>query len=292
MPQDDPAATVGFARNPKPASDREVVGAICAGDEGAWAQLVHNHSAAMLRLARMYVSSRPVAEEVVQETWLAVLTGIERFEGRSSLKTWLFRILTNQAQTRAVKEGRSVPFSALTAEDLGAAEPSVEPDSFRTAGERWADHWRSSPGRWTDLPEARLLARETVEFVERTAASLPAAQQAVLTLRDILGWDADEVCEVLAITAANPRERADARSSGRSSCSRTRRARAGETLASSTSRTSAYRNRKPWPSTRRIRRSHRRSSSSTSSLSSKRRRPANAAGSKGGSSTDAARRRR
>ncbi len=205
MPQDDPAATVGFARNPKPASDREVVGAICAGDEGAWAQLVHNHSAAMLRLARMYVSSRPVAEEVVQETWLAVLTGIERFEGRSSLKTWLFRILTNQAQTRAVKEGRSVPFSALTAEDLGAAEPSVEPDSFRTAGERWADHWRSSPDRWTDLPEARLLARETVEFVERTAASLPAAQQAVLTLRDILGWDADEVCEVLAITAANQR---------------------------------------------------------------------------------------
>src|SRR6266498_407657 len=201
----EPPSTGPVQSRSASASEADLVAAICSGNEDAWIQLVRRYGPTMYRIALLYAPDRALAEEVVQETWLAVLTGIRRFEGRSSLKTWLFRILTNQAQTRAVKEGRSVPFSALTAEDLGAAEPSVEPDSFRTAGERWADHWRSSPDRWTDLPEARLLARETVEFVERAAASLPAAQQAVLTLRDILGWDADEVCEVLAITAANQR---------------------------------------------------------------------------------------
>ena len=158
----------------------------------------------MLRVARLYVSSEAVAEEVVQETWLAVLTGIDGFEGRSSLKTWLFRILTNKAQTRAAKEGRSVPFTTLS-EELDAAELSVEADRFRGAGERFADHWTSSPERWSELPEASLLTHETIAIVERAAASLPPAQRAVVTLRDIVGWDADEVCEVLGITATNQR---------------------------------------------------------------------------------------
>jgi RNA polymerase sigma-70 factor, ECF subfamily len=180
------------------------VEALRAGDEEAFVQLVHLHGPTMLRVARLYVSTDAVAEEVLQETWLAVLTGIGRFEHRSSLKTWLFRILTNKAQTRAAKEGRSIPFATLSKE-LGAAEVSVEADRFRGAGERFADHWTSSPERWTELPEASVLTHETIEIVERAAASLPPAQRAVVTLRDIVGWDAHEVCEVLGITATNQR---------------------------------------------------------------------------------------
>ncbi len=203
--EDDSSPRVGAERPARAAMETSLVDAICAGDEDAWAELVRGYGPSMLRVARLYVSSRTVAEEVVQEAWLAALTAIERFERRSSLKTWLFRILTNQAQTRGAKEGRSVPFSALTDAELGEAGPSVELDRFRATHERWADHWRSTPQRWSELPEERLLARETIALVERAAAALPPAQRAVLTLRDILGWDANEVCEVLGITAANQR---------------------------------------------------------------------------------------
>ena len=196
------SAPVG--RRPASAEERRLVEALCAGDEEAFVQLVRLHGPTMLRVARLYVSSEAVAEEVVQETWLAVLTGIDGFEGRSSLKTWLFRILTNKAQTRAAKEGRSVPFTTLS-EELDAAELSVEADRFRVAGERFADHWTSSPERWSELPEASLLTHETIAIAERAAASLPPAQRAVVTLRDMVGWDADEVCEVLGITATNQR---------------------------------------------------------------------------------------
>jgi RNA polymerase sigma-70 factor, ECF subfamily len=159
----------------------------------------------MLRVAQLYVSSRAVAEEVVQETWLAVLNGIGRFEGRSSFKTWLFRIVANRAQTKAAAEGRSVPFSALGDEELLADEPSVDADRFRGSDERFAHHWTSSPPRWNELPETSLLSNETLAIVERAAATLPPAQRAVLTLRDIVGWDADEVCMVLGISAINQR---------------------------------------------------------------------------------------
>jgi RNA polymerase sigma-70 factor (ECF subfamily) len=185
--------------------ESQLVEALRAGDEDAFVELIRRHGGSMLRVARLYVSSRAVAEDVVQETWLAVLTGIDRFEGRSSFKTWLFQILTNRAQTRAAKERRSVPFSALIDEELAAEEPSVEADRFRGQGERFAWHWTSSPQRWAELPEARLLAHETISIVEQAAASLPPAQRAVVTLRDIVGWDADEVCQVLGISAANQR---------------------------------------------------------------------------------------
>jgi RNA polymerase sigma-70 factor, ECF subfamily len=185
--------------------DRQLVDAIISADEEAFVQLVHLHGPTMLRVALLYVSSASVAEEVVQETWLAVLTGIGRFEGRSSLRTWLFRILTNRAQSRAASEGRSVPFSALSDEELRSPELSVEPDHFHGSGERWADHWTSSPTRWTELPEESLLLSETIALVERAATSLPPAQQAVVTLRDVVGWDADEVCELLGITMTNQR---------------------------------------------------------------------------------------
>lgn len=190
---------------PTSVDERRLVEALCAGDEEAFIRVVNLYGSTMLRVAQLYVSNRAVAEEVVQETWLAVVRGIESFERRSSLKTWLLRILTNTAKTRAAREGRSVPLAALGAEELGAAERSVEADRFRGEGERWADHWTSSPERWDELPEARLLSDETIRIVERAAASLPPAQRAVVTLRDIVGCDADEVCELLEITAANQR---------------------------------------------------------------------------------------
>ena len=188
-----------------PASETVLVEAIRAGDEEAFVQLVRLHGPAMLRVARLHVPSRNIAEEVVQETWLAVITGIERFEGRSSLKTWLFRILVNRAHARASIEGRSVPFSALSDEELRDVELSVEADRFHGAGQRWGDHWTSSPERWTEFPEESLLLHETIEMVERAVSTLPPAQRTVVVLRDMIGFDADEVCEILGITAANQR---------------------------------------------------------------------------------------
>jgi RNA polymerase sigma-70 factor (ECF subfamily) len=182
----------------------DVVDALRAGDEEAFVELVRLYGPAMLRVARLYVSSRAVAEEVVQETWLAVLTGIASFERRSSFSTWLFRILTNQAKTRAVQEGRSVAFSAMSGEEVAADEPSVEPDRFRGTAERFAHHWTSSPARW-ELPEATVLSKETVTVVEQAIDSLPPAQRAVITLRDIVGCDAEEVCDALEISPANQR---------------------------------------------------------------------------------------
>jgi RNA polymerase sigma-70 factor, ECF subfamily len=197
--------TAAVASRPGRAEEARLVEELRAGDEEVFVELVRLHSPTMLRVARLYVSSRAVAEEVVQETWLAVLTGVGRFEGRSSFRTWLFRILTNRALTRAATEGRSVPFSALSDEEVAADEPSVDENRFRGPGERFADHWTSSPQRWAELPDARLQSLETIAVVERAAASLPPAQRAVLVLRDIAGWGGNEVCEVLEISAANQR---------------------------------------------------------------------------------------
>jgi RNA polymerase sigma-70 factor, ECF subfamily len=197
--------TAPVENRPASAEEARLVEALRAGDEDAFVDLVRLHGPTMLRVARLYVSSRAVAEDVVQETWLAVLTGVGRFEGRSSFRTWLFRILANRARTRAIKEGRSVPFSALSDEEVAADEPSVDPNRFRGQEERFADHWTSSPQRWAELPDARLLSRETLAVVENAAASLPPAQRAVLIMRDIVGWGGNEVCEVLEISATNQR---------------------------------------------------------------------------------------
>jgi RNA polymerase sigma-70 factor (ECF subfamily) len=156
----------------------------------------------MLRVAQMYVRTRAVAEEVVQEAWLGVLRGIGSFEGRSSLKTWIFRILTNTAKTRGEREARSVPFSAL--EGPGDDEFAVEPERFQSEG-RWAGHWAAPPSPWTDLPENRLLGSETRRLVARAIAELPPAQAAVITMRDVEGFSADEVCNVLELSETNQR---------------------------------------------------------------------------------------
>jgi RNA polymerase sigma-70 factor (ECF subfamily) len=174
-------------------------------DESAFALLVDRNADAMLRTAMVFTGSRAAAEEVVQDTWLAVLGGLDRFEGRSSLKTWIFRILVNRAKTQALRERRVVPFSALEAE--GADEgPAVPPERFLPPGDpRWPGHWSSPPRSWAGQPEERLLAAEAMALVRETVEALPPLQRAVITLRDVQGWPAEEVCAVLKLTQGNQR---------------------------------------------------------------------------------------
>ena len=179
-----------------PDEDAPLLDALRAGDERAFAALVDKYGPSLLRLAQLYVSSRAVAEEVVQETWLAVLTGIERFEGRSSLKTWLFRILTNKGKTRGQREGRTLPFSSL-ASDGDEDQTAVAVERFARGG-AWA-----TPPR--GVPEERLLAGETRARVEQAISALPPNQRAVITLRDVEGLSAEEACNVLGLSETNQR---------------------------------------------------------------------------------------
>src|SRR5690242_13743701 len=178
-------------------SEAQVVAALRGGDEDAFRKLIEMYHAMLVRVARMYVSNQAAAEDVAQETWLAVLEGIGRFEGRSSLKTWLFRILTNRAKTRGIREGRSLPFSSLEPD-----EPSVEPERFHGGDHAWPGHWAAPP---SDFPEDRLLAGETRDVIERAIEALPPTQRAVISLRDIEGWGADEVCNALTLSETNQR---------------------------------------------------------------------------------------
>jgi RNA polymerase sigma-70 factor (ECF subfamily) len=182
--------------------DGALIEALRRGDERAFASLVERYQASLLRLAMMYVATKEQAEDVVAETWLGVLNGIDRFEGRSSLKTWIFRILTNIAKTRGQREGRTVPFSALERPET-VPEPAVDPSRFLPADhERWPGHWASKPEPW---PEERLLAGETRAVVERAIDQLPPAQRAVISLRDIEGWSAEEARNALGVSETNQR---------------------------------------------------------------------------------------
>ena len=181
--------------------DARLLQGLRAGDEAAFLELMREYGAGMLRVAMMYVSSRAVAEEVVQEAWLGVLKGIGRFEGRSSLKTWLFRIVANTAKTRGVRESRSIPFSALG--DDGGDGPTVDPDRFLGSGERFPGHWALSPSAWA--PESRLLSQEALAVIGREIDRLPPAQRAVITMRDVQGFTSEEVCNALDLTETNQR---------------------------------------------------------------------------------------
>ena len=184
------------------ADHSRLVEALRGGDEEAFEQLTREYNASLLRVAQIYVTSRAVAEEVVQETWLAVLNGIERFEARSSLKTWIFRILTNIAKTRAQREGRTLPFSAL-GRPGAVPEPVVGPERFLPPDhERWPGHWSAKPEPW---PEDRLLATEARGIVEEAIEALPPAQRAVISLRDVEGWTSAETCNALELTETNQR---------------------------------------------------------------------------------------
>jgi len=186
-----------------PPGQAAIVEALKRGDERTFSDLVAEFSPSMLRVARTYVSSRAVAEEVVQEAWLGVISGIGRFEGRSALKTWIFRILTNIAKTRGEREGRSVPFSSVGGRE-GEGEAAVDPDRFLDAG-RWTGHWTSAPSRWPELPEEQLVGRETVGVVEAAIAALPEVQRTVITLRDVEGWSSEEVRNALDLSETNQR---------------------------------------------------------------------------------------
>lgn len=174
-----------------------------AGDEVAFRELVTRHHRAMRRVALSYVPTPAAADEVVQETWLAVIRGLSGFEGRSSLKTWIFRILVNRAQTRGARERRIVPFSALGPD--GEDGPTVDPDRFLAPGHPVAGYWSLTPNRFFELPEERLLAAEVTALIADTIAGLPERQRRVIELRDVEGWDAEEVCASLELTAANQR---------------------------------------------------------------------------------------
>jgi RNA polymerase sigma-70 factor (ECF subfamily) len=176
--------------------DAKLLELLRAGDEQAFAALVDKYGPSLLRLASLYVPSRAIAEEVVQETWLAVVTGLERFEGRSSLKTWLFRILTNKAKTRGQRERRTMPFSSF-ARDGDEGETAVDADRFARDG-----HWRAPP---RGIPEERLLAGEARKTIEDAIAALPPNQRAVITLRDLEGLSAEQARNVLGLSETNQR---------------------------------------------------------------------------------------
>jgi RNA polymerase sigma-70 factor (ECF subfamily) len=174
--------------------------ALRAGDERAFLALVNRHHAAMVRVAATYVRSRAVAEEVVQETWVGVLRGLHLFEGRSSLKSWIFSILVNCAKGRGQKEARSVPLSSLASDEEDA--PAVSPDRFRGEEDRWAGHWAEPPEPW---PDARVETSELVALVAEALETLPPSQRTVMSLRDVDGWEAAEVCELMGISEVNQR---------------------------------------------------------------------------------------
>ncbi len=185
--------------------DAALICQLRAGDESAFTNLVNQYHGALIRLALAHVTDRSVAEEVVQEVWMAVLEGLDRFEGRSSLKTWIFSILTNKAKTRGVRERRSVPVSALTTDGEEDGEAVVEASRFRTEG-HWKDYWTEYPQSWDEgTPERHLLEKEGAGLLEQAIAALPARLKQVLIMRDVEGLDSKEVCALLSISEANQR---------------------------------------------------------------------------------------
>ncbi len=207
---DVPAASHAAAPSSR---DAERVARILAGDEATFLELVEELHEGLIRLAMLFVRRRDLAEEVVQDTWVAVLEGLKRFEGRASLKTWISRILTNQAKTRAVREARSVPFSSLAEaaeREIGEQQASVEPERFHADHDflrlQIAGHWKDPPRSWRgSSAEAQLTASETMAFVRAELERLPEVQRAVVTLRDVEGWTSEEVCASLGLSEVNQR---------------------------------------------------------------------------------------
>ncbi len=179
-----------------------VVAALRDGDETVFAQLVDRHTPSMLRVARGYVPSHEIAEDVVQETWIALIKGIDKFEGRSSLRTWLFSVMINIAKARGVRERRDADM-AIVAFTGG----SVDPARFRTGDDPYPGHWKADeqPSPFPETPEGSVLGNELVDIARRELDKLPERQRMVVTMRDVLGFDSSEVCELLDISMANQR---------------------------------------------------------------------------------------
>ena len=184
-------------------SGAALVEALRRGDERAFAEVVERYHPMLRRIARGYVRTDEAVGDVVQETWIGVLRGIDRFEGRSSLRTWVVSILVNVARSHAVKEARTVPFTSLTRDD--EAGSGFGPEQFQGADGEYPGHWTTPPTPWTENPEASALAGETRSIVAQAVAALPEGQRSVITLRDVDGWSGPEVAEVLGISEGNQR---------------------------------------------------------------------------------------
>jgi RNA polymerase sigma-70 factor, ECF subfamily len=184
---------------PSPSTDdAAVLAALRQGDEQAFTRLVDCYHGSMVRVARAYVATNETAEDVVQDAWLGVIRGLDRFEGRSSLKTWIFRIVINKAMTRGEQDVRSVPFSSL-----GPDESAIDPSCFAQSG-RWSGWWLSEDAI-TRLPDRVVLAKESRQMIDAVIATLPPNQRLVITLRDIQGLTAEEACELVGVSEANQR---------------------------------------------------------------------------------------
>jgi RNA polymerase sigma-70 factor, ECF subfamily len=192
---------------PQISDDAELVRRLRDHDEVAYELLLDRYQNSMLRVAQLFVRDVTAAEDVVQETWLALFEGLDRFESRSSFKTWMFSILVNRAKTRAQRDGRSIPLSMLDYESATqGSEPSVESERFFSEqyGDR-AGHWSDPPSHWNELPEERLMSTETLDIIQNAINALAPVQRNVITLRDLLGMKNEEVCAILGITDANQR---------------------------------------------------------------------------------------
>jgi RNA polymerase sigma-70 factor (ECF subfamily) len=185
--------------------DAELVEALRGGDEAAFAALVEELTPPLTRLALAHVPSRAVADEVVQDTWVGVIRGIDRFEGRSSLRTWIFQILLNNARSRGKRERRTLPFSSLLRRDPeGRDEPAVDADRFQGRRGEYPGHWARPPAEWSS-PEERLAGAEAREALLNAISMLPERQREVLTLRDVQGYSAAETCNALGLSETNQR---------------------------------------------------------------------------------------
>ncbi len=182
-------------------SDEAIVARLRAGDEAMFALVLDAWSSGLLRAARAYVSTRESAEDVVQDTWLAVIRGVDRFEGRSSLRTWVYRIMINTAKSRGAKDKRTMPMTDLTPDDTG---PTVDPARFRGPDDPYEGHWKDFPPQWPSV-ETEVESRQLQARIEEAVARLPDRQRIVITLRDIEGYSAEEVCAALEVSAANQR---------------------------------------------------------------------------------------
>ena len=195
-------STVVSTGTPPPQAERTLLARLRAGDEGAFGELVDKHHGALIRMALSHVADREVAEEVVQDTWIAVIEGLSRFEGRSSLRTWIFGILIHKAKDRGVREKRHTTFSAFESYEDDHDE-AIDPSRFQQSGE-WAGHWAFPPQPWDDqTPEKLLASQQAVSAMNQAIEALPRNLKEVLILRDVDGLESQEVCELLQITETN-----------------------------------------------------------------------------------------
>jgi RNA polymerase sigma-70 factor (ECF subfamily) len=187
------------------AGEQQVVDCLRRGEESAFVSLISRYHTLMVRVAMMYVADQATAEEIVQDTWIGVLEGIDRFEGRSSIKTWIFKILTNKARTRGAQENRGLAFLSLETIE-GTDEPAVDPERFRPADDpQMPDSWANPPIPWAGAPEAHALNQEILRTLRDAIDTLPPRQRSILLLHDIEGWASHEICNVFNLTETNHR---------------------------------------------------------------------------------------